>query len=89
MGKRIIEVPLDAEQVVLVEVDDEDFYQGADALAPVANVARCSPGRGVGALGDGQRDHADQAHHLRLTRRRRPPGPPRWPPGGRTASQDE
>ena len=38
MGKRIIEVPLDGEQVVLVEVDDEDFYQGGDALAPVANV---------------------------------------------------
>jgi len=28
MGKRIIEVPLDAEQVVLVEVDDEDFLSG-------------------------------------------------------------
>jgi hypothetical protein len=38
MAKRIIEVPLDGEQVVLVEVDDEDFYQGGDALAPVANV---------------------------------------------------
>ena len=38
MGKRIIEVPLDGEQMVLVEVDDEDFYQGGDALAPVANV---------------------------------------------------
>jgi hypothetical protein len=38
MGKRIIEVPLDGEQVVLVEVDDEDFYQGGDALAPVTNV---------------------------------------------------
>jgi hypothetical protein len=38
MGKRIIEVPLDGEQVVLVEVDDEDFYPGGDALAPVANV---------------------------------------------------
>jgi hypothetical protein len=34
----VIEVPLDGEQVVLVEVDDEDFYQGGDALAPVANV---------------------------------------------------
>ena len=38
MGKRIIEVPLDGEQVVLVEVNDEDFYPGGDALAPVANV---------------------------------------------------
>jgi Trypsin-co-occurring domain 1 len=38
MGKRVIEVPLDGEQVVLVEVSDEDFYQGGDALAPVANV---------------------------------------------------
>ena len=34
MGKRIIEGPLDGEQVVLVEVDDEDL----DALAPVANL---------------------------------------------------
>jgi len=38
MGKRIIEVPLDGEQVVLVEVDEEDFYPGGDALAPVANL---------------------------------------------------
>ena len=38
MAKRIIEVPLDGEQVVLVEVDEEDFYPGGDALAPVANL---------------------------------------------------
>ena len=37
MGKRIIEVPLDGEQVVLVEVDDEDFYR-REALARVADV---------------------------------------------------
>ena len=38
MGKRIIEVPLEGEQVVLVEVSDEDYYEVEDALAPVANV---------------------------------------------------
>src|SRR3954447_390236 len=38
MSKRIIEVPLDGEQGVLVEVDDDDFYQGGDAWAPFANV---------------------------------------------------
>jgi hypothetical protein len=37
MGKRVVEVPLDGKQVVLVEVSEEDFYQD-DALAPVANV---------------------------------------------------
>ena len=39
MAKRIIEVPLDGERVVLVEVDGEDFYPGGDALLPVANPA--------------------------------------------------
>ena len=32
MGKRIIEIPLDDTQVVLAEVDDEDFYQGGGRL---------------------------------------------------------
>jgi len=66
MGKRIIEVPLDGEQVVLVEIDDEDFYQSGDALAPVANVDEMLARAGGSVRpGDGQRDHADHAHDLR------------------------
>lgn len=38
MAKRIIEVPLNDEQVVLVEINDEDFLEGGDTLAPVASV---------------------------------------------------
>jgi hypothetical protein len=38
MGKRVVEVPLDEKQVVLVEVSDDDYYEVKDALAPVANV---------------------------------------------------
>ena len=38
MGKRIIEVPLDGEQMVFVEVDDKDMVQGTGgALAPIAS----------------------------------------------------
>jgi hypothetical protein len=63
MGKRIIEVPLDGEQLELVEVDDEDSYGGGSALAP--SVVRCHRG-GVGYRGT-------PAAAMTAPSRRRPP----------------
>ena len=38
MGKRVIAVPLDDDQVVFAEVDDSDLPVAEDPLAPIADV---------------------------------------------------
>ena len=43
MDMRIIEVPYDGAQVVLVEVDGEDFYQGGMLWRRSPAWTRCSP----------------------------------------------
>ena len=43
MDMRIIEVPYDGAQVVLVEVDGEDFYQGGMLWRRSPAWTRCAP----------------------------------------------